>query len=133
MQNQSDKYWQKKLTPEQYRVLRQKGTEIPGTGALLHNKDTGMYNCAACGGEVFKSNDKYDSTTPGLIGWPSFADAASSKAINLQPDESLGMSRVEVTCANCGGHLGHLFDDNSAPTGKHYCINSAALEFKPKK
>lgn len=126
----SDDEWRQKLTPDQYRVLRQKGTETPGTGHLLHNEETGDYSCAACGNLLFKSDTKYESTMPGLIGWPSFADAASSDAVELRPDDSLGMHRTEVVCKNCGGHLGHLFDDPTSPNGKHYCINSASLDFK---
>ena len=126
----SNDEWKQKLTPEQYHILREKGTEIPGTGALLHNEGTGDYTCAACGNVVFKSDAKYESTMPGLIGWPSFADAASEGAVKIQADDSLGMSRTDVVCANCGGHLGHLFDDPSSPHGKHYCINSGALNFE---
>src|SRR4051812_2191030 len=114
----SEDEWKKKLTPAQYHVLREKGTEIPGTGALLHNEDTGDYTCGACGNVVFKSDSKYESTMPGLIGWPSFAEAANEGAVKAQPDDSLGMSRTEVICANCGSHLGHLFDDPSSPNGK---------------
>jgi peptide-methionine (R)-S-oxide reductase len=128
----SEDEWKQKLTPEQYHVLREKGTEVPGTGELLHNEKTGEYTCAGCGNVVFKSDTKYESTVPGLIGWPSFAEAAANDAVKLQPDDSLGMSRTEVVCANCGGHLGHLFDDPSSPNGKHYCINSCALNFEPK-
>jgi len=119
------------LTDEQKHVLLDKGTEPPFSGKLLRNKDKGTYTCAACGSEVFKSDDKYDSTMPGLMGWPSFADAAKQGAVKLVDDASLGMQRVEAQCANCGGHLGHLFDDASAPTGQHYCINSVSLDFKP--
>lgn len=126
-----DEDWKNKLTPEQYHVLREKGTEVPYSGTLLQNKDTGMYACAACGTEVFSSEAKYDSTTPGLLGWPSFTEAAKNEAIELKSDESIGMHRVEVTCKTCGSHLGHLFDDPSSPNGKHYCINSVALDFKP--
>jgi peptide-methionine (R)-S-oxide reductase len=126
----SDEEWKAKLTPEQYHILREKGTEIPGTGALLQNEETGDYTCAACGNVVFKSGSKYESTMPGLIGWPSFAEAADKGAVTLQADDSMGMSRTEVVCANCGGHLGHLFDDPTSPNGKHYCINSAALNFE---
>lgn len=130
--NVSDDEWKQKLTPEQYHILREKGTEVPGTGALLHNEETGDYTCAACGNVVFKSDSKYESTMPGLIGWPSFAEAASEGAVKAQPDDSLGMSRTEVVCAVCGGHLGHLFDDPTSPNGKHYCINSGALKFEKK-
>ena len=124
--------WKKKLTPEQYDVLRQKGTEIPGTGKYLHTNDAGDYTCAACGQVVFKSDAKYESTTPGLIGWPSFSDAADNKAVILQDDTSMGMQRTEAICSNCGSHLGHLFPDDSSPNGQHFCINSVSLDFKPK-
>lgn len=132
MNNQSEEYWKQKLTPEQYHALRQKGTEIPGTGTLLNENSAGEFACAGCGNIVFDSNTKYDSTVPGLIGWPSFSEAASNDAVELKTDNSLGMSRVEVVCKICGGHLGHLFDDSSSPNGKHYCINSVCLDFKPK-
>lgn len=122
--------WKQRLTPEQYRVLREKGTEIPGSGKYLNHDEHGTYTCAACGNELFKSESKYESTLPGLIGWPSFGDAVTSDAVELRDDSTLGMQRVEVVCKNCGGHLGHLFDDHTAETGKHYCINSAALDFK---
>jgi peptide-methionine (R)-S-oxide reductase len=128
----TEEEWKQKLTPEQYHVLREKGTEVPGTGKLLHNEKTGEYTCAGCGNVVFKSDSKYESTMPGLIGWPSFAEAASEGAVKSQPDDSSGMSRTEVICANCGGHLGHLFDDPTSPNGKHYCINSGALNFEAK-
>jgi methionine-R-sulfoxide reductase len=122
-----------KLTDEQKDALFNKATEAPFTGKFLHNKDTGMYTCVNCGAELFGSKSKYDSTTPGLLGWPSFADVAQAGAVKLLDDDSLGMHRVEVQCANCGGHLGHVFDDESSPTGQHYCINSCALDFRPKK
>lgn len=122
--------WKAKLTPEQYRVLRQKGTETPGTGKYLYNDEHGMYRCAACGAELFKSDTKYESTIPGLVGWPSFSAAVSSAAVVLSDDNSLGMQRTEVTCKNCGSHLGHLFPDESSPNGQHYCINATALDFK---
>jgi len=128
----SDDEWKTKLTDEQYHILRKKGTEIPGSGNLLHNTKNGDYACAACGNVVFKSDTKYDSRVPGLIGWPSFSEAASREAVKLVDDSSNGMQRVEVVCSNCGGHLGHLFPDDSSPNGKHYCINSAALEFAGK-
>lgn len=124
--------WKKKLTPEQYSVLREKGTEIPGTGKYLNNDANGDYTCAACGNVVFKSDTKYESTIPGLIGWPSFSEAAGKNAVILQDDMSLGMHRAEATCGNCGSHLGHLFPDESSPNGQHFCINSVALDFKPK-
>lgn len=131
-QDFSDEELKKKLTPEQYHVLREAGTEMPGSGKLLHNHDTGEYMCAACGALLFKSDAKYDSTTPGLIGWPSFSEAANNDTLILQDDNSLGMHRTEVICRNCGSHLGHLFEDPSSPNGQHFCINSAALDFKKK-
>lgn len=127
--NMSDDQWRQKLTPQQYRILRQKGTEAPFTGELLHNDRSGDYTCAACGTVLFKSDAKYESDLAGLQGWPSFADAAASDAVELLDDSSFGMERTEVICKNCGGHLGHLFPDASSPTGQHYCINSDALSF----
>lgn len=132
MKNKPDEYWRKKLTPEQYHVLREKGTEYPGSGDLLQNDKTGDYACAACGALLFRSNSKYESSQPGLEGWPSFADVAGGDAVELKEDNSLGMMRTEVVCKTCGGHLGHLFDDASSPTNQHYCINSCALKFKDK-
>lgn len=128
--NLTDDEWKARLTPEQYRVLREKGTEVPGTGELLYNEEAGMYVCAACGQPLFSSETKYESTIPGLIGWPSFSEAAGKDAVELQDDNSAGMQRTEVICKNCGSHLGHLFPDESSPNGKHFCINSTALGFK---
>lgn len=126
----SDDEWKARLTPERYEVLRQKGTEAPFTGKLLHNKESGDYVCAACGSVLFTSDTKFDSGS----GWPSFYAVADNGAVNLVDDNSHGMHRVEVTCANCGGHLGHLFDDAlDQPTGQRFCINSAALDFKTEK
>lgn len=125
----SEDEWKAKLTPEQYHVLREKGTELPGSGQYLDFDENGNYNCAACGATLFSSDRKYESTVPGLIGWPSFSDAVSKDAIVLSDDDSLGMRRTEVTCANCGSHLGHLFPDDSSPNGQHFCINSVALDF----
>jgi len=133
MKDQFDKKeLKKRLSKEQYDVLVNKGTEYPGTGKLLNNKADGTYVCGICGTALFRSNSKYDSNTPGLIGWPSFSDAIKEN-VELSDDyKLLGTHRIEVTCKTCGGHLGHLFDDPSAPTGKHYCINSVSLEFKSK-
>ncbi|TAL51711.1 MAG: peptide-methionine (R)-S-oxide reductase [Nanoarchaeota archaeon] len=117
--------WKKKLTPEQYRVLREKGTEAPGSGKLLYNKEKGSYMCAGCGQEVFSSENKFDSGT----GWPSF-DVAIPGAVREIEDFGHGMHRVEVVCSKCGGHLGHVFDDGPTETGMRYCINSCALGFK---
>ena len=129
----SDEELKKKLSPEQYHILREAGTEAPFSGKLLNNNEAGMYVCPVCGAELFSSQAKYESDIPGLAGWPSFAEVAGSKAVKLVDDNSLGMHRTEVVCSTCGSHLGHLFDDRSSPTGQHYCINSASLDFKPAK
>ena len=122
--------WKKKLTPEQYRVLREKGTEPAFTGKYVNNHDTGMYHCAACGTPLFSSDTKFESGS----GWPSFYEAVDNGNIELIEDSSHGMKRTEVVCKNCGGHLGHLFPDApQTPTGMRYCINSAALDFKQQK
>lgn len=118
-----------KLTREQYRIMRQKGTEAPFSGKLLNNKAEGAYMCAACGQELFKSDTKFDSGS----GWPSFTDPANHEHVKLELDTSHGMQRVEVQCATCGSHLGHVFDDGPSENGKRYCINSACLNFEPKK
>ena len=121
--------FKKKLTPEQYHILREKGTEAPFSGKLLNEKGTGDFVCMACGAVVFKSDTKFDSGS----GWPSFYDAANTKAVILQKDDSHGMTRTEVICANCGSHLGHMFEDApDQPTGQRFCINSAALDFEAK-
>lgn len=132
MKDMSDDEWKKKLSPERYHVLREKGTEAPFSGDLLENTDTGEYKCGACGQIIFKSDAKYHSDMPGLAGWPSFAEVADSGKVELVDDDSMGMHRVEVVCSNCGSHLGHVFDDPDSPTGKHYCINSCALDFDKK-
>jgi peptide-methionine (R)-S-oxide reductase len=124
----SDAEWRSMLTPEQYHILRQKGTERPWTGALTQNKDTGEYLCAGCGAVLFGSDSKFESG----CGWPSFYIPKDSKAIAEHEDNSFGMRRVEVTCARCGGHLGHVFPDGPKPTGLRYCINSASLTFEHK-
>lgn len=125
----TDEEWRQQLTLEQYKVLREKATEMPGTGALLHNTDSGNYTCAACGNMLFNSSTKFDSHS----GWPSFYDAIPGSVV-LKTDNDLGMERVEATCAKCGGHLGHVFDDaKDQPTGQRFCINSVALKFLPKK
>ena len=125
--NLSEEEWKQRLTPEQYHSLREKGTEAPFSGKLLANKADGNYMCAACGAELFKSGQKFDSGS----GWPSFYDVAAKGAVTIQEDNSLGMKWLEIICSNCGSHLGHLFNDApDQPTGMRYCVNSNALDFK---
>lgn len=121
----SEDEWRQCLTPEQYRILREAGTEAPFTGELLHNKANGMYRCAACGEPLFDSETKYDSGS----GWPSFTSPVGEEAVEERSDHSHGMVRTEVRCAKCEGHLGHVFPDGPGETGIRYCINSASLAF----
>jgi peptide-methionine (R)-S-oxide reductase len=121
----ADADWRRELTPEQYHVLREKGTERAFTGELNSHKTAGLYRCAGCGRELFRSTEKFDSGT----GWPSFS-AAIDGSVETESDRSYGMLRTEVMCGDCGGHLGHVFDDGPRPTGLRYCINSAALKFE---
>jgi peptide-methionine (R)-S-oxide reductase len=123
----SEQDWRKRLTPEQYRVLREKGTERAFSGEYVGEKRSGAYRCAGCGAELFASDTKYDSGS----GWPSFWQPADPGAIAYETDSSFGMVRTEVMCASCGGHLGHVFDDGPKPTGQRYCINSASLQLDP--
>ena len=120
--------WKKTLTPEQYRILREKGTEVPFSGTLLHSDEDGIYRCVACGNPLYSSDAKFESGT----GWPSF-DQALPDAIKEIPEDSVDTNRVETVCAKCGSHLGHVFDDGPTATGKRYCINSVCLDLEEKK
>ncbi len=123
----SDKQWQKELNPDQYRVLRCSATEAPFTGKYYNNHDKGTYYCAGCGAALFSSSAKFDSGS----GWPSYFQPINDAAIREKQDLSLGVPRTEILCAKCGGHLGHVFRDGPKPTGLRYCVNSAALDFRP--
>ena len=119
--------WKKLLTPEQFHIMREHGTERPGSCALNYEKRSGTFSCAGCGQPLFSSKKKFESGT----GWPSFSEIAAQKKIITREDDSLGMRRTEVLCANCGSHLGHVFDDGPPPTHLRYCINGVAMNFKP--
>jgi peptide-methionine (R)-S-oxide reductase len=124
----SDAEWKKILAPEQYEVLRRKGTESAFTGKYYNSKEEGVYRCAGCGNPLFDSDTKFDSGT----GWPSYYQPVSEDAVETEQDRSHGMIRTEVLCARCGGHLGHVFPDGPEPTGRRYCINSVSLDFEPR-
>ena len=125
--NKTEQEWREELSPERYRVLREKGTEPPFTGAYTHSKETGLYKCGACGNELFRSDAKFNSGT----GWPSFTEPSVAEAVRLEDDTSHGMVRTEVLCARCGSHLGHVFPDGPGPGGQRYCINSLSLDLEP--
>jgi peptide-methionine (R)-S-oxide reductase len=126
--NKSKEELKKLLSDDEYKIIVEKGTEMPFTGKYLHNEQNGIYHCLVCNSELFSSDTKFDSGS----GWPSFYDVSNNENIKILEDTSHGMERLEVQCSNCGAHLGHLFEDGPEPTGKRYCINSASLEFLPK-
>ena len=122
----TEEQWRAELSPEQYRVLREKGTEAPFTGKYVNVKDDGMYHCAGCGAELFASDTKFDAG----CGWPSYWEPIDREVIDRMVDRQFGTVRIEVRCNNCGSHLGHVFEDGPEPTGERYCINSAAIDFE---
>lgn len=127
--DKTEEEWRASLTPEQYHILREKGTEYAFTGKYWNHHADGSYSCAACGQTLFTSDTKFDSR----CGWPSFFDAISPKSVELREDRSHGMLRTEVVCSRCGGHLGHVFEDGPEPTGQRYCINSVSIDFEAQK